>query len=164
MNILTPDTYNLIGNILGPLLIGLILWILGERTIDKRMKNEAVRDLMTFRGDYASTEFRRALNRISVTFHKDSAIRKEIRELYEIINNPTNLETNINRKIVGLIYNLCHKNGFEGITEYDIDQAFPETKQSPNKSPFESLEKTELKNNKEVNNQTTKKGKIKKIK
>lgn len=128
---MNTETYNIIGNIAGPLIVGLIIWILGERANDKRTKNEAIRDLMTFRGDFASPEFRRSLNKISITFHKDSDTRKEIRELYEAINNPNSLETNVNRKIVGLIYNLCTKNGFDGITEYDIDQSFPEQKQTP---------------------------------
>lgn len=126
------DIFNtLIENAFGPLVIGLVLWILGEKVIDKRIKNEAIRDLMTNRGDYASSAFRKSLNRISITFHKDEKIRKEIRDLYEVINSKASDEGNINRKIVGLIYNLCQKNGFTGITEYDIDQAFPETQQSP---------------------------------
>lgn len=82
----------------------------------------------------ASLEFRRSLNRVSITFHKDEEIRKQIRDLYESINNPVNPESNINRKIVSLIYNLCRKNGFLGITEYDIDQSFPEQKQTPTSS------------------------------
>lgn len=136
---------NLAGNILGPLVIGIIIWILGERAIDKRNQNEAIRDLMTFRGDYANPEFRRALNKISVTFHKDPGIRKEIRDLYDVVNNPTSSEVNVSRKIVGLIYNLCQKNGFKGITEYDIDQAFPESKQSPLTTGESELAKKETK-------------------
>lgn len=138
---------NLIGNILGPLVAGFIIWLLGERAIDRRAKNEAIRDLMTLRGDFASQDFRRALNKISVTFHKDDAVRKEIRDLYEAINNPNSQEPNINRKIVGLIYDLCQKNGFGGITEYDIDQAFPESKQAPLQSPTgtTTLNKTPVK-------------------
>ncbi|QQG40995.1 MAG: hypothetical protein HYV37_01585 [Candidatus Levyibacteriota bacterium] len=118
-------------SLLGPLVVGLVIWRVGKNEVDKRIKNEAIRDLMTFRGDYSSPEFRRSLNKVSITFHGDEAIRQQIRDLYEDINNPGNSETNINRKIVGLIYNLCRKNGFGGITEYDIDQSFPEQKQTP---------------------------------
>ncbi len=124
----------IVGNILGPLVVGLILWSLGERAINKRMEYEAIKDLMTFRGDFASPEFRRSLNKISITFHKDSDIRNEIRLLYEAINNPSYTEKTINRKIVGLIYKLCWHYGYKGITEYDIDQAFPESMQTPQAS------------------------------
>lgn len=143
---MSPNEWiNLAGNIFGPLVVGLIIWLLGERSIDKRNQNEAIRELMTLRGDHANPEFRRALNKISVTFHKDPETRKEIRDLYEVINNPTSLETNVNRKIVGLIYNLCQKNGFKGITEYDIDQAFPESKQSPLTTGESEMAKKETK-------------------
>src|SRR5258708_18038642 len=117
--------------ILGPLVVGLvvgvILWRLGQKSIQKELQSNAIRDLMAYRGDYFSPDFRRALNRVSITFHRDNAIRKEIRELYEAINNSIP-QASISRKIVGLIYNLCQKNGFKGITEYDIDQSFPEAK------------------------------------
>ena len=116
---------------LGPFVVGFVIWLLGERANDKRIKSEAIRDLMTFRGDFSSTEFRRSLNKISITFHEDPDTRKEVRGLYEAINNPNAIELNINRKIVDLIYDLCNKNGFKGITEYDIDQSFPEQKQAP---------------------------------
>lgn len=86
---------------------------------------------MTFRGDYASSEFRRSLNKVSITFHKDKETRNQISDLYEQINDPNQSPANIKRKIVGLIYNLCQKNGFKGITEYDIDQAFIEGTQAP---------------------------------
>lgn len=122
---------NILGSLLGPLIVGLVIWSIGKSETEKRIKNDAIRDLMTFRGDYASLEFRRSLNKVSITFHKDEEIRKQIRDLYENINNPVNPESNINRKIVSLIYNLCQKNGFLGITEYDIDQSFPEQKQTP---------------------------------
>ncbi len=122
---------NIFGGLAGPLVVGLVIWWLGKNEIDKRIKNEAIRDLMTFRGDYASPEFRRSLNKVSITFHKDKEIRQQIRDLYEEINNANTPETTINRKIVGLIYNLCQKNGFSGVTEYDIDQSFPEQKQTP---------------------------------
>lgn len=121
----------LIQGLVGPLVAGLAIWFVGKRDSDKRIKNEAIRDLMTFRGDYASSEFRRSLNKVSITFHKDKETRKQISDLYEQINDPNQSPTNIIRKIVGLIYNLCQKNGFKGITEYDIDQAFIEGTQAP---------------------------------
>lgn len=84
---------------------------------------------MTYRGDYSSDKFRQSLNAVSVTFHKDAAIRKQIRELYDLINSSN--PSGVNRKIVSLIYELCRKNYFKGITEYDIDQSFPEQSQIP---------------------------------
>lgn len=125
---------NILGSLVGPLIVGLVIWLIGKSETEKRIKNEAIRDLMTYRGDLASLDFRRSLNRVSITFHKDEEIRKQIRDLYENINNPVNPESNINRKIVSLIYNLCQKNDFLGITEYDIDQSFPELKQTPSSS------------------------------
>jgi hypothetical protein len=71
------------------------------------------------------------LNRVSITFHKDAAMRKQVRELYELVSVSDSSNNTINRKIVGLIYDLCQRNGFRGITEYDIDQSFPEQKQAP---------------------------------
>lgn len=121
----------LILGLVGPLVAGLVIWFVGKRDFDKRTKNEAIRDLMTFRGDYASSEFRRSLNKVSITFHKDKETRKQISDLYEQINDPNQSPANIKRKIVGLIYNLCQRNGFKGITEYDIDQAFIEGTQAP---------------------------------
>lgn len=121
----------IVSSFVGPVVVGVLLWKLGIYAIDKNMRTEAIRDLMTFRGDYASQEFRRALNKVSITFHKDAEIRTDVRDLYEAVNNPSSPEASINRKIVGLIYKLCQKNGFKGLTEYDIDQAFPETRQSP---------------------------------
>ncbi len=121
----------IINEIAPALIVGIIIWVLGEKTINKRMKSDAVRDLMTYRGDYASSDFRRSLNKISITFHNDPEIRLKVRNLYDVINNPTLPSKNTERTIVGLIYRLCQKNGFKGLTEYDIDQAFPESKQSP---------------------------------
>lgn len=86
---------------------------------------------MANRGDYSSTNFRRALNRVSITFHHDEKTRTQMRELNEAINSGEVKDKIINRKIVTLIFNLCQWNGFKGITEYDIDQAFPESKQKP---------------------------------
>ncbi len=120
---------------LGPLIVGIVIWYLGNRSINVQTKNEAIRELMTYRGDLASIEFRRALNKVSITFHGDSEIREEVRDLYDAINNPSLRNEQVNRKIVGLIYNLCRKHGFDGLTEYDIDQAFPETKQEPEITP-----------------------------
>jgi hypothetical protein len=121
----------LVKGIAGPLIAGLAIWLLGQSAISQKSKSDAIRDLMTFRGDYSSPEFRRALNKVSITFHKNNSIREQIRLLYEAINSPNIGETNTNRKIVGLIYTLCQKNGFGNITEYDIDQSFPESNQVP---------------------------------
>ena len=133
---------SIISTLVGPLVVGLVIWWVNKNDSDKRVKNEAIRDIMYYRGDYSTPEFRRSLNKVSITFHKDEEIRQQIRKLYEDINNPINTTLTVNRKIVSLIYNLCHKNGFEGITEYDIDQAFPE-RQTPAPSPLpqESLRK-----------------------
>ncbi len=128
--------FDILDAIIGPLVVGLVvgavLFRLGQSDIEKRTKNSAIRGLMTYRGDYSSPDFRRALNKVSITFHDDEETRKQIRDLYEIINNPASQAASVNRKIVGVIYYLCHNNGFAGITEYDIDQSFPETKQVPN--------------------------------
>jgi hypothetical protein len=116
------------------LVVGFVLWFVGERAAHRRMKADAIRDLMAYRGDYSSPEFGRSLNKISVTFHNDDSIRLEVRKLYEVINNPSLNSEITKRSIVGLIYGLCQKNGFKGLTEYDIDQAFPEipeSKQTP---------------------------------
>ena len=121
--------------ILAPLVVGFVLWILGERSINRRLKTDAIRDLMAYRGDYGSAEFRRALNKISVTFHNDESIRLEVRHLYEVINNQSSTSKILERSIVGLIYKLCQRNGFMGLTEYDIDQSFPENKQAPQETP-----------------------------
>ncbi|HCM81892.1 MAG: hypothetical protein UW22_C0002G0009 [Candidatus Gottesmanbacteria bacterium GW2011_GWB1_44_11c] len=146
---------SIISTLVGPLVVGLVIWWVNKNDSDKRVKNEAIRDIMYYRGDYSTPEFRRSLNKVSITFHKDEEIRQQIRKLYEDINNPINTTLTVNRKIVSLIYNLCHKNGFEGITEYDIDQAFPE-RQTPAPSPLpqESLgkqsKKLVVKNGKKV--------------
>lgn len=121
----------LLSDILTPLLVGWVLWFIGDRATTRKMKADAIRDLMAYRGDYASIDFGRSLNKVSVTFHGDNEIRLEIRKLYEVINNPTSNAETAKRSVVGLIYKLCQKNGFKGLTEYDIDQAFPENKQSP---------------------------------
>lgn len=121
--------------LLAPLVVGLVLWRLGERSTDRRLKADAIRDLMAYRGDYGSAEFRRGLNKVSVTFHNDETIRIEVRHLYEVINNQTSTSKTLERSIVGLIYKLCQRNGFKGLTEYDIDQSFPENKQAPQETP-----------------------------
>lgn len=130
------DLYPFIKDLMWPLVTGVVLgllgWKLGEKAIDDRTKSEAIRELMFFRGDPSTPDFKRSLNKVSITFHKDTETRKEIRELYEIMNNPSPNPQLISRKTVGLIYDLCQKNGFNNITEYDIDQAFPESaKQIP---------------------------------
>lgn len=120
---------------LGPLIVGLVVGLtirwLGNKDIDRRAKIEAIKDLMTFRGDLSSQDFRRALNKVSITFHDNNEIRVEVRHLYEVINDPSSQPRMVERTIVGLIYRLCKQNGFEGLTEYDIDQAFPESRQEP---------------------------------
>lgn len=121
----------LISGVLGPLIVGLIIWLLGEKAIERRLKQEAIRDLMTFRGDYASQNFRESLNRVSITFHKSGEIRTDVRHLYDVINNPSSQQKTIERTIIGLIYKLCQRNGFKGLTEYDIDQSFIITQQNP---------------------------------
>lgn len=132
----------IISTLISPLVVGLVIWWVNKNDSDKRIKNEAIRDIMYYRGDYSTPEFRRSLNKVSITFHKDDEIRQQIRKLYEDINNPINTTLTVNRKIVSLIYNLCQKNGFEGITEYDIDQAFPERQTpEPSSSSQESSEK-----------------------
>ncbi len=125
----------IISTLIGPLIVGLVIWWVNKNESDEKVKNEAIRDIMYYRGDYSTPEFRRSLNKVSITFHKDEEIRQQIRKLYEDINNPINTTLTVNRKIVSLIYNLCQKNGFEGISEYDIDQAFPE-RQTPAPSPL----------------------------
>lgn len=85
-------------SLLGPLVVGLVIWWVAKSEVERRIKNEAIRDLMTFRGDYASPEFRRSINKASITFHADGEIRQQIRDLYEDINNPVNSESSINRK------------------------------------------------------------------
>lgn len=120
--------------LIGPAIVGLsvgyALVIVGRNNTNKQIQSDAIRDLMAYRGDYSSADFRRALNKVSIVFHRDGDIRKEIRELYEAVNNSTGKELT-DRKIVSLIYNLCQKNGYKQITEYDIDQSFPETNQRP---------------------------------
>lgn len=69
---------NILGSLVGPLIVGLVIWLIGKSETEKRIKNEAIRDLMTYRGDLASLDFRRSLNRVSITFHKDEEIRKQI--------------------------------------------------------------------------------------
>ena len=118
-------------SLLSPLVVGLVLWQIGSTSEKKKLKADAIRDLMAYRGDFASPDFGRALNKVSVVFHNDNDIRLEVRKLYEIINNPSLNSEITKRSIVGLIYKLCQKNGFKGLTEYDIDQAFPESKQVP---------------------------------
>ncbi|MBX4181426.1 hypothetical protein KW807_01005 [Candidatus Parcubacteria bacterium] len=130
-----PELVNLfLTALVSPLVVGLVLWFVGSNGEKNRVKAEAIRDLMTYRGDLASPDFRRSLNKVSIIFHDDEEIRKEVRHLYQVINTPSNTSEQTKRAIVGLIYILCQKNRFNGLTEYDIDQAFPENKQAPDES------------------------------
>jgi len=124
-------TLTWLGPSISPLVVGIVLWVIGTRAEKNRIKTDAIRDLMTYRGDFASSDFRRSLNKISVVFHSEGDIRNEVRHLYEVINNGSSNSESTKRSIVGLIYKLCQKNGFKGLTEYDIDQAFPENRQAP---------------------------------
>jgi hypothetical protein len=114
-----------------PVVVGFVLWRIGISTEKKKIKAEAIRDLMTYRGDLASPEFRRSLNKVSIIFHDKEKVRNEVRNLYQVINNPTSNAEHTKRTIVGLIYMLCKHNGFKGLSEYDIDQSFAEKNQSP---------------------------------
>jgi hypothetical protein len=148
------DLLNLLKNLLGPLIVGIIVGLvlqwLGKKEIENRIRGDAIRDLMTFRGDYASQDFRRSLNKVSIIFHNDAEIRLDVRHLYELINNPASPQKTIERSIVGLIYKLCQKNGFEGLTEYDIDQSFPESKQSPQVAIFDESKSIQVSQKKET--------------
>lgn len=68
-------------SLLGPLMVGLVIWWVGKNEIDKRIKTEAIRDLMTLRGDYSSSEFRRSLNKVSITFHHSQNKNKHLHQL-----------------------------------------------------------------------------------
>lgn len=120
--------------LLSPLVVGIVLFGVTYYFEKKRVKSEAIRDLMTYRGDFASPDFRRSLNRVSVIFHDQENIRTEVRHLYEVINDASSNAEQTKRAIVGLIYKLCQQNGFKGLSEYDIDQAFPENRQIPQAS------------------------------
>lgn len=124
-------TKELIPTLISPFVVGFAIWFIGNNAEKKRLKVDAIRDLMAYRGDTASEDFRRSLNKVSITFHNDDKVRLEVRNLYEVINNSAPDSEKLKRSIVGLIYILCQKNGFKGLTEYDIDQAFPENKQEP---------------------------------
>ncbi len=119
--------------IIGEGIIAAALFWLGQWAFRHNYKTEAIRDLMTYRGNYSSIEFRQALNKVVIAFHKDAIVRKEVRELYETINNSPRPES-IKRAIVGLIYLLCQKSRFRKVTEYDIDQSFLELSQTPQPS------------------------------
>ena len=139
MNIIIKVIGEIIPTLISPLVVGLVLWKIGSASEKKKLKTDAIRELMGYRGDFGSTDFGRALNKVSVIFNDNEDIRKEVRNLYERINvSPNSPMTK--RSIVGLIYKLCQKNGFKGLTEYDIDQAFPENKQEPQSVPNETPE------------------------
>lgn len=131
-------TSEIIKDLLSPLIVGLvvgyILWRIGNRGEERKLKAESIRDLMTHRGDYASTDFRKALNKVAIIFHDQGKIRAQVRELYDTINAPSPRSEKTVRAIVGLIYNLCQDNGFNKLTEYDIDQSFLDSKQTPDAS------------------------------
>lgn len=127
----TPWYLELLGTLVSGLVVGIVLWAVGYTTEKRKVKSDAIRDLMTYRGDFASPEFRRSLNKISIIFHNKKEIRDAVRHLYDVINNPSNKSEYTKRAIVGLIYKLCQDNRFKGLTEYDIDQSFAENKQTP---------------------------------
>lgn len=100
---------DLLDVVVGPLVVGIVVGVVvfyvGKRETDRRVKSEAIRDLMTNRGgDFSNPEFRKALNKVSITFSKDDEVRKQIRELYELINSQYSNQETIKRKIVGVIY------------------------------------------------------------
>lgn len=128
--------WNSIATLFASLTVGYVLWLIGSNAEKKKVKADAIRDLMTYRGDFASADFRRSLNKISVVFHNKEVIREQVRSLYEVINNPDSASEKIKRSIVGLIYKLCQTNGFKGLTEYDIDQSFSESRQTPKDDPL----------------------------
>lgn len=136
INIFQTISREMLGPLVVGLVVGLVIQRLGKRETKIKIRQDAIRDLMTFRGDYGSQDFRRSLNKISIVFHKDDEIRRDVRQLYECINNESSKQKTIERSIVGLIYKLCQKNGFKGLTEYDIDQSFPESKQAPQVTQF----------------------------
>ena len=118
-----------------PIGVGLAILFAAKASDRRRIKSETITALMSYRGDLASTEFSRALNKITVIFHKDKDIRHQVRQVWEVLNDSSKKAEQTKRAIVGLIYELCQKNGFKGVTEYDIDQAFGETKQTPVPDP-----------------------------
>ncbi len=120
--------------ILPSLMVGLVLRRLGRKSDEKKTKADAIRDLMTYRGDYSSPEFRRSLNKVSIIFHSDESVRHDVRQLYEVMNDSRMPAEKLKRTVVGLIYKLCQQNEFNGLTEYDIDQAFAEAKQTPSET------------------------------
>ena len=124
----------IVGMIIIPVAIAVGLWFLGRKADDKRLKADAIRDLMTYRGDYSGPDFRRALNKVSVVFHDREKIRLEIRSVYNTINGANVNEEARKRSIIGLIYNLCQIMGFKSLTEYDIDQTFVQGSQAPDAS------------------------------
>ncbi len=143
---ITKTIYELVPTLIWPFVVGFVLWKIGDTSEKKKLKADTIRELMGYRGDYGSSEFGRALNKVSVVFNDDNEIRLEVRNLYERINTSPNSQMT-KRSIVGLIYKLCQKNGFKGLTEYDIDQAFPENKQEPQPVANEDLDKLVFKNN-----------------
>lgn len=131
LQFITQNVWEAITNLIFPLIVGFVLWKVGNYSEKRKLKANAIQDLMTYRGDYTSPDFRRSLNKVSIIFHDKKNIRSEVRQLYEVMNDPHNSAEKLKRTIVGLIHKLCQENNFEGLTEYDIDQAFAETRQTP---------------------------------
>lgn len=142
----SPAIQTIADTLLGPLLVGISIFILGQWVVKRKIKGDTITDLMTYRGDYASRKFQQALNRVSIAFHKDEKVREQVRNLYQTLSNPSVPPQSVERAIVGLIYNLCHRFGFKGLTEYDIDQSFLTPSQTPSVtslsvSPIKTSEK-----------------------
>jgi hypothetical protein len=132
---ISPYVTDFLDIIVGPLAVGVAIFLFGKYESDKRVKSNAIRNLMTNRGgDFVNPDFRKALNKVSITFSKDPKVREQIRELYELINSEATKEEVIKRKIVSVIYYLCLNYGFKDMSEYDIDQSFPEERQKPQES------------------------------
>lgn len=123
----------LLGSTIGPLIVGWFLLKIGDINAKKRAQEDAIKDLMTYRGDYSHEDFRKSLNKITVIFHTDREVLDDVRGLY-VTTNTTSDTKMVERAIVGLIFKLCQKYGMQGLTEYDIDQTFLERIQTPTPS------------------------------
>lgn len=88
--------------ILPPLSVGVVLWMIGNRSSERKLKADAIRDLMTLRGDNSSPDFRRALNKVSITFHDDADIRQDIRTFIRINKQPDHNCKNIRSSYCGI--------------------------------------------------------------
>ena len=74
-------TKELMPTLISPFVVGFAIWFIGNSAEKKKLKVDAIRDLMAYRGDTASEDFRRSLNKVSVTFHNDDEVRLEVRNL-----------------------------------------------------------------------------------